>query len=58
MRPDRRRDARDLAVLALREHQTPVHEIARVLRIPRDVVESILAADRAAFPDELLGARR
>lgn len=48
------RDARDLEVLAQRQHGARVKEIARVTGAAEEIVETILAADAQEFPDEPL----
>lgn len=55
--PQNPRDARDLEVLGLRADGESITTIARVLRLRRDIVETVLAEDRAEYPDEPLRRR-
>lgn len=48
------RDARDLLVLAQRQHGENVRSIANQTGLDPDTVETILALDAAEFPDEPL----
>lgn len=56
--PNDPRDLRDLAVLAERERGVRIDRIARAVGVTPEIVETIIAEDRAEFPDEPLDRSR